>query len=67
MHTKFVVFHRFIWSGIIRVSTFIFTGVISADELPTGFEDTQSTFIERLGAGTDKLLQEFFCWWGTGK
>lgn len=54
-------------SGIIRVSTFIFTGVISADELPTGFEDIQSTFIERLGAGTDKLLQEFFCWWGTGK
>ncbi|KAL2715871.1 NPC intracellular cholesterol transporter 1 isoform X2 [Vespula squamosa] len=41
------------------------SSVISADELPTGFEDTQSTFIERLGAGTDKLLQEFFCWWGT--
>ncbi|XP_015181886.1 PREDICTED: Niemann-Pick C1 protein isoform X2 [Polistes dominula] len=41
------------------------SSVISADDLPNGFEDTQSTFIERLGAGTDKLLQEFFCWWGT--
>ncbi|KAK2584243.1 hypothetical protein KPH14_006655 [Odynerus spinipes] len=40
-------------------------GVISADELPGGFEEEQSTFIEKLGAGTDKLLQEFFCWWGT--
>ncbi|KAG7205223.1 hypothetical protein KM043_018307 [Ampulex compressa] len=40
-------------------------GVISTDDLPTDFEEEQSTFIERLGAGTDKLLQEFFCWWGT--
>ncbi|XP_012169745.2 NPC intracellular cholesterol transporter 1 isoform X5 [Bombus terrestris] len=41
-------------------------GVISADDLPSGFDDEeQSTFIERLGAGTDKLLAEFFCWWGT--
>lgn len=45
----------------------IFIGVISADELPSGFdEEQQSTFIERLGASTDKLLAEFFCWWGTG-
>ncbi|XP_043798887.1 NPC intracellular cholesterol transporter 1 isoform X5 [Apis laboriosa] len=41
-------------------------GVISADDLPSGFDDEeQSTFIERLGAGTDKLLAEFFCRWGT--
>ncbi|XP_017762316.1 PREDICTED: Niemann-Pick C1 protein isoform X5 [Eufriesea mexicana] len=41
-------------------------GVISADDLPSGFDDEeQSTFIERLGAGTDKLLAKFFCWWGT--
>ncbi|XP_076291603.1 Niemann-Pick type C-1a isoform X5 [Lasioglossum baleicum] len=41
-------------------------GVISADDLPSGFDDEQqSTFIEKLGAGTDKLLAEFFCWWGT--
>lgn len=42
-------------------------GVISADDLPSTFEDEQSTFLERLGAGTDKFLQEFFCSWGTGK
>nr|XP_034176148.1 NPC intracellular cholesterol transporter 1 isoform X4 [Osmia lignaria] len=42
------------------------SSVISADELPIGFdEEQQSTFIERLGASTDKLLAEFFCWWGT--
>ncbi|XP_011704595.1 PREDICTED: Niemann-Pick C1 protein isoform X2 [Wasmannia auropunctata] len=41
-------------------------GVISSDELPSGFDDQeQSTFIEKLGAGTDKFLQEFFCKWGT--
>lgn len=41
--------------------------MISADDLPSGFDDEeQSTFIERLGAGTDKLLAEFFCRWGTG-
>ncbi|XP_012153839.1 Niemann-Pick type C-1a isoform X5 [Megachile rotundata] len=41
-------------------------GVISADDLPSGFDEEQpSTFIERLGANTDKLLAEFFCWWGT--
>ncbi|XP_053981855.1 NPC intracellular cholesterol transporter 1 isoform X2 [Hylaeus volcanicus] len=38
-----------------------------SNDLPSGFDDEQrSTFIERLGAGTDKLLAEFFCWWGTG-
>ncbi|XP_043265268.1 NPC intracellular cholesterol transporter 1 isoform X2 [Colletes gigas] len=37
-----------------------------SNDLPSGFDDEQqSTFIERLGAGTDKLLGEFFCWWGT--
>ncbi|EFN66499.1 Niemann-Pick C1 protein [Camponotus floridanus] len=40
-------------------------GVISTDELPSGFDEEQSTFIEKLGAGTDKFLQEFFCKWGT--
>ncbi|XP_074113620.1 Niemann-Pick type C-1a isoform X4 [Cotesia typhae] len=40
-------------------------GVVSADDLPGGFEDEQSTVIERLGANTDKFLQEFFCSWGT--
>ncbi|CAD6208835.1 GSCOCG00010663001-RA-CDS [Cotesia congregata] len=39
--------------------------VVSADDLPGGFEDEQSTVIERLGANTDKFLQEFFCFWGT--
>ncbi|XP_066601726.1 NPC intracellular cholesterol transporter 1 isoform X2 [Prorops nasuta] len=41
------------------------SSVISADDLPNDFEEDQSTFIERLGANTDKLLQEFFCRWGT--
>ncbi|XP_012239099.1 NPC intracellular cholesterol transporter 1 isoform X3 [Bombus impatiens] len=37
-----------------------------SNDLPSGFDDEeQSTFIEKLGAGTDKLLAEFFCWWGT--
>ncbi|XP_076168069.1 Niemann-Pick type C-1a isoform X2 [Ptiloglossa arizonensis] len=37
-----------------------------SNDLPSVFDDEQqSTFIERLGAGTDKLLAEFFCWWGT--
>ncbi|XP_070150213.1 NPC intracellular cholesterol transporter 1 isoform X4 [Polyergus mexicanus] len=40
-------------------------GVISTDEIPSGFDQEQSTFIEKLGAGTDKFLQEFFCKWGT--
>lgn len=53
------------YSRVRNIETFI--GVISADDLPSGFDDEQqSTFIERLGAGTDKLLAEFFCWWGTG-
>ncbi|XP_011630043.1 NPC intracellular cholesterol transporter 1-like [Pogonomyrmex barbatus] len=41
------------------------SSVISTDELPTAFDQEQSTFIEKLGAGTDKFLQEFFCKWGT--
>lgn len=45
----------------------MFLGVISTDELPSGFDEERSTFIEKLGAGTDKFLQEFFCKWGTGK
>ncbi|XP_077267700.1 Niemann-Pick type C-1a isoform X4 [Temnothorax americanus] len=40
-------------------------GVISSDELPAEFDEEQSTFIEKLGANTDKFLQEFFCKWGT--
>ncbi|EFN76828.1 NPC intracellular cholesterol transporter 1 isoform X4 [Harpegnathos saltator] len=40
-------------------------GVISTDDIPSGFDEERSTFIEKLGAGTDKLLQEFFCKWGT--
>ncbi|XP_012258607.2 NPC intracellular cholesterol transporter 1 isoform X2 [Athalia rosae] len=41
------------------------SSVVSAEDLPNGLEDEWSSFIERLGAGTDKVLQEFFCWWGT--
>ncbi|XP_020285884.1 Niemann-Pick C1 protein isoform X4 [Pseudomyrmex gracilis] len=40
-------------------------GIISNEDLPTDFDQEQSTFIEKLGAGTDKVLQEFFCKWGT--
>lgn len=25
------------------------------------------SFLEKLGAGTDALLEEFFQWWGTGE
>ncbi|XP_032685045.1 NPC intracellular cholesterol transporter 1 isoform X2 [Odontomachus brunneus] len=41
------------------------SSVISTDDIPSGFDEEQSTFIEKLGAGTDKLLQKFFCKWGT--
>ncbi|XP_071630654.1 NPC intracellular cholesterol transporter 1 isoform X2 [Temnothorax longispinosus] len=41
------------------------SSVISSDELPAEFDEEQSTFIEKLGANTDKFLQEFFCKWGT--
>ncbi|XP_014300205.2 NPC intracellular cholesterol transporter 1 isoform X2 [Microplitis demolitor] len=41
------------------------SSVVSADDLPNGLDDQQSTIIERLGANTDKFLQEFFCKWGT--
>ncbi|XP_014480790.1 PREDICTED: Niemann-Pick C1 protein isoform X2 [Dinoponera quadriceps] len=41
------------------------SSVISTDDIPSGFDEERSTFIEKLGAGTDKLLQEFFCKWGT--
>ena len=56
----------FINHKFIILNTNIFLGVISSDELPAGFDQEQSTFIEKLGAGTDKFLQEFFCKWGTG-
>ncbi|XP_017879991.1 NPC intracellular cholesterol transporter 1 isoform X2 [Ceratina calcarata] len=37
-----------------------------SNDLPGGLdEEEQSTFIEKLGANTDKLLVEFFRWWGT--
>ncbi|XP_020285882.1 Niemann-Pick C1 protein isoform X2 [Pseudomyrmex gracilis] len=41
------------------------SSIISNEDLPTDFDQEQSTFIEKLGAGTDKVLQEFFCKWGT--
>ncbi|XP_046748991.1 NPC intracellular cholesterol transporter 1 isoform X2 [Diprion similis] len=41
------------------------SSVISTDDLANIFKDDQSSFIERLGAGTDKFLQDFFCYWGT--
>ncbi|XP_034945792.1 NPC intracellular cholesterol transporter 1 isoform X2 [Chelonus insularis] len=41
------------------------SSVISAEDLPSGLSDQESTVIERLGANTDKFLQEFFCKWGT--
>ncbi|KAL7293860.1 hypothetical protein TKK_0012914 [Trichogramma kaykai] len=41
------------------------SSVISADDLPTSLrEEESSTFIERLGANTDKYLQKIFCRWG---
>ncbi|XP_031783378.1 NPC intracellular cholesterol transporter 1 isoform X3 [Nasonia vitripennis] len=42
------------------------SSVISADDLPSSLqEEESSTFLERLGANTDKFLQKFFCRWGT--
>ncbi|XP_058807080.1 NPC intracellular cholesterol transporter 1 isoform X2 [Phymastichus coffea] len=41
------------------------SSVISADDLPSILRDETSTFLERLGANTDKFLQKFFCRWGT--
>ncbi|XP_012286776.1 Niemann-Pick C1 protein isoform X2 [Orussus abietinus] len=41
------------------------SSVVSADDLPDGIEEDRSTFIERLGANTDKVLEEFFRAWGT--
>lgn len=41
------------------------TGDISAEDLPKTFEDEKSSFIERLGARTDRILQDFFCALGT--
>ncbi|XP_014211184.1 Niemann-Pick C1 protein isoform X2 [Copidosoma floridanum] len=42
-------------------------GVVSGEEVPRNLqqEDEHATFIERLGANTDKFLQNFFCRWGT--
>ncbi|XP_060815208.1 NPC intracellular cholesterol transporter 1 isoform X6 [Bombus pascuorum] len=53
-------------SALFILSIVCFNNRKQIDDLPSGFDDEeQSTFIERLGAGTDKLLAEFFCWWGT--
>ncbi|XP_046427089.1 NPC intracellular cholesterol transporter 1 isoform X2 [Neodiprion virginianus] len=41
------------------------SSVVSTDDLANIFKDGQSSFIERLGAGTDKFLQDFFRYWGT--
>ncbi|XP_015113278.1 NPC intracellular cholesterol transporter 1 isoform X2 [Diachasma alloeum] len=40
------------------------SSVTSADDLPSGLQEEESTVIEKLGANTDKFLQEFFCAWG---
>ncbi|XP_063990159.1 NPC intracellular cholesterol transporter 1 isoform X1 [Diachasmimorpha longicaudata] len=40
------------------------SSVTSADDLPSGLQEEESTMIEKLGANTDKFLQEFFCAWG---
>ncbi|XP_076291604.1 Niemann-Pick type C-1a isoform X6 [Lasioglossum baleicum] len=53
-------------SVLFILSIVCFSNRKQIDDLPSGFDDEQqSTFIEKLGAGTDKLLAEFFCWWGT--
>ncbi|XP_043798888.1 NPC intracellular cholesterol transporter 1 isoform X6 [Apis laboriosa] len=53
-------------STLFILSIVCFSNRKQIDDLPSGFDDEeQSTFIERLGAGTDKLLAEFFCRWGT--
>ncbi|XP_011312256.1 Niemann-Pick C1 protein isoform X2 [Fopius arisanus] len=41
------------------------SSVTSADDLPNGLQEEESTVVEKLGANTDKFLQEFFCAWGT--
>jgi hypothetical protein len=44
-------------------------GVMSADEdAPAKHVDRGSpSFLEKLGAGTDDMLEDFFHWWGTGE
>ncbi|XP_012153850.1 Niemann-Pick type C-1a isoform X6 [Megachile rotundata] len=53
-------------TALFILSIVCFSNRRKIDDLPSGFDEEQpSTFIERLGANTDKLLAEFFCWWGT--
>lgn len=42
---------------------------MSADEdgLQKRVHRGSPTLLEKLGAGTDALLEDFFCWWGTGE
>jgi hypothetical protein len=42
---------------------------MSADEEPSPkhVDHGSPSFLEKLGAGTDALLEDFFRWWGTGE
>lgn len=43
--------------------------MISPNEeaLPIRVDQGSPSFLEKLGAGTDALLRDFFQWWGTGE
>lgn len=43
--------------------------MISPNEegLPKRVDQDSPSFLEKLGAGTDALLGDFFQWWGTGE
>jgi len=42
---------------------------MSADEdaLQNRVRQSSPSLLEKLGAGTDALLEKFFYWWGTGE
>lgn len=46
---------------------FTCSGVVTIDEAEITLKEDKSSLIERLGAQTDKYLQELFCRWGTGE
>jgi hypothetical protein len=48
---------------------FFSPGVISPNEeaLQKCVDRGSPSFLEKLGAGTDALLGDFFQWWGTGE
>jgi hypothetical protein len=48
---------------------YISQGVMSAEEeaSPKPVDHGSPSFLEKLGAGTDALLENFFEWWGTGE